>query len=333
MRKISVFLVFVLLLSMIVGTVYAVEAPSMNANATVSADGSCQVFMTLTIHLDSPVQKMAFPIPDGATGIRVNGNRATTDKDSDVVWVDLSKYVRDVVGDVSLTLQYELYGLVKETEIGTLQLELPLLSGFEYPISNMQFAVTLPGAVDSLPAFSSGYHQTSIEQHLTYEVNGTTISGSSLKAMKDHETLVMTLTVDEKLFPRVVVDTQSTLTAQIGIGVCAALALIYWLLVLRFIPRPQRCTEPPEGFTAGQMGCVMGSGGIDLTLTVLTWAQLGYVLIQPDRRGKVMIHKRMDMGNERSEYEQRIFRNLFGNRGSVDATGKRYVAVCGTCAS
>ena len=333
MRKAWVLICCFLLIFSLAGTVHAATSASMNATANVAADGKSQVNLALTLHADGGTDKLYFPLPAGATGIRVNGSRVSAAKDGDVLRINLSRYVKGIAGDVSVNIQYDLHGLVTETEIGTLQLQLPLLSGFEYPISSLQFSVSLPGTVNTLPAFSSGYHQAAIEQHLTYQVEGTTISGNSLKELKDHETLVMTLPVDETLFNRVVVQTESALIARIGMLVCALVGLLYWLLALRFIPRRQRCTEPPEGFTAGHLGCIMGSGGIDLTMMVFTWAQLGYILIQPDRRGKVLLHKRMDMGNERSDLEQRAFRNLFGAKQMVDATGSRYASLAASLAS
>ena len=333
MRKIGAILCVIFLLVSLTVTVSAATGASMNATANVSADGKSQVNLALTLHMDGSTNKLYFPLPAGASGIRVNGSRVSASKDGDVLKINLSRFVKGITGDVSVNIQYDLHGLVTETEIGTLQMQLPLLSGFEYPISSLQFSVSLPGTVNTLPAFSSGYHQAAIEQHLTYEVNGTTISGNSVKALKDHETLVMTLPVDDTLFNRVVVETESALVARIGMVVCALVGLLYWILTLRFIPRRQRCTEPPEGFTAGHLSSVLGAGGIDLTMMVFTWAQLGYVLIQPDRRGKVLLHKRMDMGNERSDTEVRAFRNLFGSRQTIDATGSRYAALAASLAS
>ena len=327
MRKILCLLAAVLLVFALSVTAFAAEATTATAIATVNADGSCHISLSVTLRLDGSQDKIYFPLPLGASGIRVNGSRVSASKENEALQVNLRRFVKGVNGDVSVNISYDLHGLVTETEAGLLQLQLPLLSGFAYPISDLQFAVTLPGAVNTLPAFASGYHQNAIEQHLSYEVEGNTIRGNSLKAMKDHETLQMSLIVDDTVFSRVVVQTESTLVAWIGMGACALLALLYWLIFLRFMPLRQRYTEVPEGFNAGQMGCILGSGGIDLTMMVFTWAQLGYVLIQPDRRGKVLIHKRMEMGNERSDMENRTFRNLFGGRQTVDATGSRYAAL------
>jgi hypothetical protein len=108
-------------------------------------------------------------------------------------------------------------------------------------------------------------------------------------------------------------------------AICGGLALLYWLLTMRHLPlRRENTTTPPEGFDAGSLGCVLGMQGIDLTMTVMTWAQLGYVMIHRDRKGHVRLEKRMDMGNERSEFEQRCFGKLFSKRDTVDTGAYAY---------
>ena len=59
-------------------------------------------------------------------------------------------------------------------------------------------------------------------------------------------------------------------------------------------------------------------------MMVFTWAQLGYLKIQLDDNGRVILYKRMDMGNERSVFEFKTFRLLFARRNVVDATGNTY---------
>jgi len=302
----------------------AAGAELVSTTAMVNSDGSCHISMAVTLVGDGSNENVYFPLPAGASGIRVNGSRILASKSEDALQVNLRKYVKNVTGSVSVNIQYDLYGLVTETGIGTLELQLPLLSGFAYPIEALEFTVTLPGNAEQLPAFTSGYHQSSIEQYLTCSVDGNTITGSSLKAMNDHETLVMTLPVSETVFSRVIVGTQSTTAARIGMAVCAGLAILYWLLMLRTFPTREKCSELPEGFSAGQMGSLVGGSGMQLSLAVLTWAELGYILIEPDRRGRVLLRKRMDMGNERSDFEQRCFQMLFGTRQSVDTTGTRF---------
>jgi hypothetical protein len=47
-----------------------------------------------------------------------------------------------------------------------------------------------------------------------------------------------------------------------------------------------------------------------------------------DRKGRVILEKRMEMGNERSDFEIRTFRSLFGKADFVDATGAKYAKLC-----
>lgn len=327
MRRIFACVVLAILVFTLSATAFAVTGASAQQNhAAVASDGSCHVSLTLTLHLEQAVKKAYFPVPLGATGVSVNGGRVLTSKNGDARLINISRYTKNAVGDISLNIQYTLYGVIKETEIGTLELQLPLMNGFDYSVSALSFTVTLPGEIKTLPAFSSGYHQTNIEQDLIYKVEGSTITGSSVKAMKDHETLIMTLVVDKEMFPQVLVETESTHTAVIGMAVCAALALLYWLLTLRTFPWPRRSSEMPDGYTAGQLGCIVGMAGADLSLMVLSWAQLGYLTIR-FQRGKVTLHKGMDMGNERSELERRAFRKLFNGRIAVDTSGMHYATL------
>lgn len=330
MRRFCVFLIaFVLIFALATGVSAVTEASKLDSFATVSADGSCQISLAVTLHLEKAVDKLYFPIPAEATGVSLNGARISAARSGGVRNINLSRLVRGVVGDVTANIHYSLHDVIHTTETGALELRIPLLSGFQYPVDVLEFSVTLPGAVDMLPSFVSGYHQARIEEDLTYSVDSATITGSSLKAMKDHETLAMHLAVSEEMFPRSITQTLNYDWAETAMGICAALALIIWVITMWNAPRlPQSSTEPPEGFHAGQLGCIAAGQGTDLTLMVLSWAQLGYVLIQVDRKQRVLLHRLMDMGNERSELEQRCFAKLFGKRPVVDTTSYHYAQLC-----
>ena len=307
----------------------ATGASSVKSFATVAADGSCQVTMTVTLHLEQPVEKLRFPVPAEATGITLNGSRVSVSKSGDAKRVDLGKLVKNVVGDVTFTINYSLHNVIHSTQAQTLEMQVPMLAGFEYPIEAMEFSVTMPGQIQVLPGFVSGYHQARIEEYLTYSVDGATVSGSTLKAMKDHETLSMTMAVTEEMFPRTIAQTEDYGFGYIAMAICGGAALLYWLVFMFNLPVWwRRSTEPPQGFTAGQMGCLIAGQGVDLSMTVLSWAQLGYILIQVERSGQVLLHKRMDMGNERSEAERRLFNKLFGKRNLVNTSGYGYAQLC-----
>lgn len=334
MGRIVRFLAALALIFALSVTVYAATgASNVSSVASVSADGSCQVSLSATLHLEQQVEKLTFPVPAEASGVTLNGARVSAPRSGGARWIDLSRVTKNVVGDVTINIHFSLHDVIHVNQDGVLEMQIPLLSGFAYPVEAMSFSVTMPGVVEVLPGFVSGYHQARIEEDLTYTVEGTTISGNSLSALKDHETLTMKLVVTDEMFPQSIAQTQDYHFGYVAMGICAALALIYWLVAMLNLPVwPQRSTEPPQGYTAGQLGCIVAGQGIDLSMTVLSWAQLGYVLIKLEPGGQVRLYKRMDMGNERSEAERRLFKKLFGKRDAVETSGYGYASLCRTVA-
>ena len=327
-RIVTMLLALVFIFCLSTGVSAATGVSSMSGFATVNTDGGCQISMTVTLHLEQGMSKLYFPIPAEATGVTLNGSRASAAKSGDVRKVNLSRLVRNVVGDVTVNLQYSLYDVIHTSDTGALMMQLPLLSGFEYPIEKLEFSVTLPGAVEVLPGFVSGYHQARIEEDLNYSVNSATITGSSTRAMKDHETLMMTLPVTQEMFPRTLTHTQDYHWAEQAMAICAAVALLYWIVTMWNRPGFARIQpEPPQGYSAGILGSIVAGTGIDLTMMVLSWAQLGYILIHVKGQ-RVILHRRMEMGNERSETEVRWFRKVFGKSNRVDTADFRYAQLC-----
>jgi hypothetical protein len=109
---------------------------------------------------------------------------------------------------------------------------------------------------------------------------------------------------------------------------CGVIALLYWILFLRCYPLLRvRRNYPPEGITAGEVGSRLTMAGTDLTAMVFSWAQIGYLHIQLDDRGRVWLHRKHDIGNERNPFEAKTFQTLFGRRDIIDGTGARYAAV------
>ncbi len=326
-RILTVAAVLVLLIGLLICPVFAeTGANSVKVYATVSADGSCQVTTTVLLHLEQTVGDLTFPVPLEAESVTLNGSRVRTSKTATAQQVDLSGIAGNLVGEFSVTITYILRDLVAYNDIEVLALQLPLLSGFAYPIQSLEYSVTMPGEVSSKPAFSSGYHQSNIEKDLTSQVSGAVISGTSNKELKDHETLTMTMTVSEEMFPQNRIELPDFNVTNTLMWISLGLAALYWIIFLRCpIPRRMTTVSAPEGFSAGQMGAVLHMKGADLTMMVFTWAQLGYLYIRKGRGGRVLLQKRMEMGNERSGFEQRCFGSLFGKRDVVDTSDLRYI--------
>ena len=330
MRKIICFCLLIVLFFAIPTTASAAtNASEVNVYATVSTDGSCQVTVTANIHLDQPLDSLRFPIPAKATGITLNGSRARVSSGTDAKLVDISGITGNVAGDFSINITYTLDNVIFPGSAGSPELQLPMLAGFSYPTRAFRFTVTLPGANTAKPAFSSGYHMSSIEQSLSFSASGNIISGYSLSTLKDHETLVMTLPVSELMFPSTTIELPTTEVDDTVLIICAVLALLYWILFLRCAPPRRTVTpNPVDGYAAGCMGSALCLQGIDLTLQVLSWAQLGYIFIRQEHGGRIVLYQQMDMGNERSDYERKLFKMLFNKRSSVDTSSLFYAQLC-----
>lgn len=293
---------------------------------TVTSDGNCQVTLRVNIHIDEPVDDLTFPLPLGAKDIMMNGSSAHASKMDGALHVDISDMIGDHGGDVSLKFDFRLEKVVRFEEDKYL-LELPLLSGFEYPVERMEFTITLPDDIKGRPYFTGGYRQSTVESVMTIVVKGDMITGSVNQALDDRETLTMTMEVDEKMFPGVSTYQRNGNPEIIPMIILAVLAIVYWGIWLRTGPLLWvRKNSAPEGVSAGELGCRLTFSGADLTMMVFHWAQLGYILIQLDNR-RVILHKRMDMGNERSLFEVKTFKALFGKRRVIDGTGYHYASL------
>ncbi len=319
MRRILIMLLCCLLLTTAVRAASSVS--DLQTSTTVQADGTCEVALTVQLKLEEAPAQLLFPLPAAARNISVNGSPARTSLSGSVRNVNLSGSIH-AAGVYTFSIHYDLPDAVTENEKEQLVLTLQLLSGFAYPIEKMSFSVTLPGAPEHRPQFVSTYHQESADTYMDLSVEGSVISGSFLVALKDHESLTMTLVVPEEQFPQSISKQWRLSADDIVVYVCIALAVLYWFLFMGALPpRHVRRTQPPEGLTAGELGCALTRQGVDFPALVLFWAQMGYLLVQLDDNGRVLLHRRMDMGNERSEFEVRAFRTLFGKRHSVDGTG------------
>ena len=335
MKKIIAVLTVCILLSAVVCIpAYAETAASkVDLYCTVNSEGDCLVTMTVNLRLEAMYDNLTFPLPLEAKNITLNGSAVSTSKSATSIDVDISKISKGYMGDASMRFEFTIpdaVQVIKIKETRHLQLEIPLLSGFEHPVESLSFVINMPqGEMPNLPNFTSIYRQNSFGSDLNFRVDGNQIIGSSTAILNDHDGVNMTMIVTEEMFPTVSTYIREGNPELPYILVFAVLAMLYWLLTLRTWPLIRvRASTAPEGITAGELGCRLTLAGGDLTMMVFTWAQLGYLLISLDGNGQVLLHKRMDMGNERSAFENKIFKQLFGTRRVVDATGMAYAKLC-----
>lgn len=343
-RLLALLFTLVLLLCVLVMPASAESAAStVDLYCTVNTDGDCLVTMQVSLRLENSYQSLSFPLPPTAKSITLNGSNVSSTRTDSAVLVDISRITKDYLGEAILRFEYTLPEAVRVNKESVLEklkngeeltdrliLEIPMLCGFELPVESLKFTVTMPnGAMTNQPTFTSTYRQASVESDLNILITDNQIIGSSKTGMNDRDGMTMTMVVPESMFPTVSTYVRNGNPELVPIAVFAVLALLYWLLRLRTLPIHRvDATTSPEGVTAGELGCRLTLCGGDLTMMVFTWAQLGYLIISMDENGKVLLHKRMDMGNERGPFENKIFRLLFGSRRVVDATGDTYAKLC-----
>ena len=338
MTRIRRILAAIFCIVMLTTCVYAESGAShVEAWSTVTSNGACQVTMTVRINMDHPATGLTFPLPRGAKDVAVNGSSARTYSsatDPTAVLTDLS-FLDGYMGENTVTFSYTLSDVLRterneKTKKSSLIMEVPLLCGFDYPVKALTFSITMPGDVTGRkPTFTSGFLQTNIDSIVNCVSGGSLISGTVTRPLQDREKLTLVMEVDPDMFPGKLVIFRDGTPEALPMGICAAAALLYWLVFMRCLPLfRQRRTEPLEGVTAGEIGSHLTAAGADLTMMVFTWAELGYLRICPDKRGRVYLQKRMDMGNERTAFENRCFYTLFSRDDVVDATGVFYARLC-----
>ena len=343
-RLLQVFILCAVLACVVCLPVSAESAATrVDLQCTVTSEGDCLMTATVNLRLEAALDRLTYPVPLNAKEITVNGSKAAASRTASALQVDLSRISQGYVGEASVRVSYTLPKAVKiqtlnEAAVASgkekpnreLVLTIPLLSGFEYPVESMNFTITMPNNCVGLdPTFTSIYRQEGIESDLNIlPITGSQIIGSTKAVMNDREGVTMSMVVPQKMFPTVstyVRDGYPELPYILGFF---GAALLYWLLTLRTWPiHRSRASTAPEGITAGELGCRLTLNGGDLTMMVFSWAQLGYLLIVLDGE-RILLHKRMDMGNERSAFENKVFNLLFGKRQVVDAAGNQYALLC-----
>lgn len=320
--KIMLLMICVLALCMSVSAVSGVD--SAQATATVDSDGETHVTLRFQLRLEQE-ERLELPLPPDAENVRLNGKYRTPTAQGGRLVLALPKLG---AGVHTVEVSFSLQNAVTEKS-GVLWLEVPLLTGFSYPVERFSFSVTLPTEPKEQPSFTSGYYGEGIASSMDVQVQGTTVTGACTVPLKDRETLALTCRGDREMFPRFSAARPLLGGWETAIAVLIAVAAVYYLAaLLPMIPRRIRSFSPPDGLAAGDLGTCLTGCGMDLTMMVFSWAQLGYLTIETDGRGRVRLRKRMEMDSERSSFENKCFRALFGRGQYVDGRGMHYALLC-----
>lgn len=296
----------------------------VHSSVSVEADGVCTVSIRFRLFLEQ-AQTLNLPLPDNARNVRLNGKLKTPAVRNGRTVVTLSELG---AGVHTVELSYTLSdGLTVAENVYTLNI--PLLENLPLPLEDFSFTVSFPSTPEGQFALSSDYYGDGIESKLEVQVIDNALVGSATEPLYDGERIVLTYLGDRAMFCDYSAPTLSLNYLQIALIGLIGLSVVYYLLALmpRFSGR-MRIFAPPEGLAAGDIGTCLTGCGMDLTMMVFSWAQMGYLTICMDAGGRVRLEKRMDMGSERSSFEIRVFEKLFDRRQTVDASSLHYALLC-----
>ena len=317
-RIITLFLAIVCALALCVtaGAADTTVITDMKTDCVVDAAGSCQITQTVTIDIAGTEDTIELPLAAGAKRISVAGYKyKKTTQDGYTVLVLSSN--GGFAGSRTFTISYTVSGLVSEQD-NVQTLTLPLLAPkWNWAINNYDFTITLPAAFEGYPTFTSGYYGDVIEDYMNFTVREGMIGGTISTALKDHESLTMTLDVGEGYFAGRYASWSSGWVETALVIVFSVLALLYWALTLRSKPlRASSRTAPPDAAAPSDLPYLLAGGAPDFNMLICHWAALGYLTIEMDEKGHVLLHRQVIMGNERKRLEYKIFSALFA-RGEI----------------
>ena len=317
-------LLLFLLLALTTGAAAAGTITDLRTDCLVAGNGSCQVTQTVTIEFTGIEQSLTIPLGANAKRASIAGYRAQKIVEDGYTLFQL-KDDAGFAGGRTFTVTYTLSGLVTETD-GEQTLNLPLLCPkWDYPIEHFSFTVTMPKDIETVPGFSSGYYGDVIEDYMTAARQGAVLLGDLDTALKDHESLTMTLALGPRYFTGTYSGWSANWVAAAFCILFALLALGYWFVTLRS-PRLSVSSRslPPDSALPCDLPFLLAGAKPDFNMLLCHWASLGYLSIAVDPQGHVSLLRHMYMGNERRGLECKLFAALFARADRCDGASIHY---------
>ncbi len=317
-------LLLFLLLALTTGAAAAGTITDLRTDCLVAGNGSCQVTQTVTIEFTGIEQSLTIPLGANAKRASIAGYRAQKIVEDGYTLFQL-KDDAGFAGGRTFTVTYTLSGLVTETD-GEQTLNLPLLCPkWDYPIEHFSFTVTMPKDIETVPGFSSGYYGDVIEDYMTAARQGAVLLGDLDTALKDHESLTMTLALGPRYFTGTYSGWSANWVAAAFCILFAVLALGYWFVTLRS-PRLSVSSRslPPDSALPCDLPFLLAGAKPDFNMLLCHWASLGYLSIAVDPQGHVSLLRHMYMGNERRGLECKLFAALFARADRCDGASIHY---------
>ncbi|MBR4309380.1 MAG: DUF2207 domain-containing protein [Oscillospiraceae bacterium] len=323
MRKL---LLTILCLILLCGCVYAQspQVSELNTQIQVDLNGVRHVTATAVIDFKDQTTSFVFPLGKDADDITVTGGSYEIhiiDGVKCVVFTNELGYI----GKQSFLCTYTLPCTMTEgLDSQGFRMKVPE-RGWEYAIDKFSLTVNFPVDISEFPVWESSYYGDEIDNYLRIQIKDNQVCAESNQAFRDHETITMALTFPKNSFTLRHLAEQTVATNQVIFFLLVVLCLGYWFLRLRgkvFF----RNKESTITFlsSAGEIPCQISNSLPDMGGLIAHWGNLGYISLVRTKRGTFRLEKRMEMGNERSNAERRLFQSIFRTLSSVDMSGLRF---------
>ena len=300
---------------------------SLTQEITVDADGAASVKVTAVVQFVSAPETFLFPLNSAAGSVNASGGEYSKTQVNGVSCIRFSNG-SGFTGTQTFVCTYLLPRDAVETADGQ-QFHIFLIEqGWEYPIDELALTMTFPAPVTIQPTWNSSYYGNVIDNYLDIELKENDLVIHSAAPLKDHETLEMFLNFEPDSFTLHHLPGKTTSFNQIAFYVLVAAALVYWFFFLRekpLLPMTQQTAAMET--TAGEIPCQLYGELPDIAATLAHWGNLGYIAIHCNARGRIILRRQMDMGNERKPSEQKLFQAIFRAGPVCDLQGQRFRAV------
>lgn len=299
---------------------------SVRITCVVDGRGNATISQEVELSIVGGLTKIRFAFPASAKNRQVVGMRTRASAENGLRYLSVSNEM-GFMGTQNFTLSYTLDGLVTGTK-DSQKLDVPLLVAQDYRVGLVSLAVNLPQEFSSYPSFTSGYYGEIIEDYMTVETHPTAVTATVNGILQDSDSLTLHLTLPSDYFSGSFGQGFGDTFRTILIVLLLILAPVYWFRSLRNPRlRVQVRTLPPDGVNPGDLPYLLAGGDADFNMLISHWATLGYLSFYINKSGHVILRRRMSMGNERRNFERKLFDLLFRNSHTCDGASLHYKKV------
>lgn len=288
---------------------------SIVADCTVQKDSSCLVAMSAEYTFAGAVPSVMIPVPKDAYDISVGAMQCAVGGNAECK-VLIFNSPSGFMGTQSFDISYRLLTTAVKGD-GEQLFTLPVIfPAWQYSIRSLSLTVTMPSEFPGLPEFYSSYYNDQIGNYLNTEVSEGVIRSQSLEPLMEQESLTVKLTLPDGYFDLRFMRGRFAKADVLLFWILALCCAAYWFLFLRNrIRKVKPEASAPLGCNAGQIPYLLQLKQPSLGLMSTTWASLGYLSVERTKDRKQYLLCRMDMGNERSRCEAKLFATLFSRSG------------------